>query len=308
MVAKAKAIERRPKSWGVRVQTARHLTQFGFTAFIAYVVIRQSLTTEGGGNTVPSAEAYSPFGGFETLFRYVTTGGQFVSHTHSSNLVLFGVILLTAVIAKSFFCGWICPLGALQEATAAISRALQRAFPPLGRGMRAVRTHLAPLAFLDRWLRYLKYIVLAWILIGTTSFGFLVFRNVDPWAALIFVGETQIIGGLIVLGVTLVAGLFVERPWCRYACPLGLVIGVTGKLSPMKIERESDACLACNVCTKRCPMGIPVHEMTRISSVECIMCLECVGACPSRGGLDLKLVLPFVKPVKPSDQTVTSAP
>jgi polyferredoxin len=59
----------------------------------------------------------------------------------------------------------------------------------------------------------------------------------------------------------------------------------------VKIERDAAACLACNVCSKQCPMGIPVATLTRVDSPECMSCLECVGACPAEGGLDLKLSL-----------------
>lgn len=292
MAAQSKHVTRRPKSWNRRVQTLRHLIQAGFAAFIVFAVVRFALTPEGNVASAPSPEAYSPFGGFETLFRYVQTGGQFVSHTHSSNLVLFGAVVLSALIARSFFCGWVCPFGALQEALAFLSKQVQRRVPGLRRRTQTLGQHIAVLSILDRWLRYLKYLVLGWILAGTAFYGFLVFRNVDPWAALITITQIEVSGGLVVLGLIVVASLFVERPWCRYACPLGLVIGLVGKVSPIKIERESSACLACDVCTKNCPMGIPVHTLTRVSSVECIMCLECVGSCPSRGGLDLKLVLP----------------
>jgi polyferredoxin len=96
--------------------------------------------------------------------------------------------------------------------------------------------------------------------------------------------------------VAVVASFFVERAWCRYACPLGAVIGAVGRLSPVKIERDSTACLACGICTRQCPVGIPVERLTRVDSPECITCLECVGACPSQGGLQLKLALPGVAP------------
>ena len=60
-------ISRRPKSWNRRVQLARHLSQAGFVVIIASVVIRHSLTPESATSTVPSPEAYSPFGGETTL-------------------------------------------------------------------------------------------------------------------------------------------------------------------------------------------------------------------------------------------------
>lgn len=302
MSASTTPLFRRPRSWGVRVQRLRHLIQLGFAAFIAYVAAQHLVTGEGGSAAAASPEAYCPLGGFESFYQWATTAGRFVPHTHASNLVLAAAIVLTAIVGRSFFCGWICPLGALQEAVAAFSHRLQRRFPRVRRVVQWVGHAAAPYApFLDRWLRYLKYLVLVWLLTGTAIYGVLVFRNVDPWIALLTITSFDVVGGLIVLGIVLAASFFVERPWCRYACPLGAVIGVVGRVSPLKIERDADACLACNICTRECPMGIPVATLTRVSSPECITCLECVGACPSEGGLDLKLALPGLKPKAPRE-------
>ena len=87
----------------------------------------------------------------------------------------------------------------------------------------------------------------------------------------------------MVLGVTLVASLFVERPWCRYACPLGAATGLVSKLSPVYLKREGEACKSCAICSKSCPMGLNVHTADTIKSQDCIGCLECVGCLPAEG-------------------------
>jgi len=46
---------------------------------------------------------------------------------------------------------------------------------------KALRRRTASLAVLDRWLRWVKYGVLVWILLGTAAYGVMVFRQVDPW-------------------------------------------------------------------------------------------------------------------------------
>lgn len=295
MAVSVRGLPRRPKSWNQRVQLARNGVQLGFAAFMAYLVIQYAVVPEGSGPGVTSPEAYSPMGGFETAFQYLVHGGKYVPHTHASNLILAGSLVLTTLALRAFFCGWICPLGALQELIAAASQRLQRRFPIARRAVRAVRTRAAALAILDCWLRYFKYLVLFWVLAGTAVYGVLVFRDVDPWHAFITVTKLESIGGLVVLAATLLASSVVERAWCRYACPLGAIIGLLSRLSPLKIEREASACLACDVCTKACPVGIPVHKMTHVDSPQCIACLECIGACPTKGGLDLRLVLPGVR-------------
>ncbi|MBK9715010.1 MAG: 4Fe-4S binding protein [Kouleothrix sp.] len=124
----------------------------------------------------------------------------------------------------------------------------------------------------------------------------MVFRDYDPWAALLTIGELELSGGLVVLGVVLVAALFVERPWCRYACPLGAAIGIASKVSPLRLRRAGPACAGCALCNRDCPVGIPVDTRSDITDASCIMCLRCVDTCPKHGALELALVIPVVSP------------
>jgi len=278
------------KFWNI--QHVRYLVQFGFVAFIGLIIYNSHFS---GEELAASPESYCPFGGFETLFQYITSGGKFLKHTHLSNVVLFVSLLITAVFAKSFFCGWVCPFGTIQQAITASRRWLQKRISVFARFASWLKTITKPLSFLDRWLRYAKYLVLAWIIWGTITFAVMVFRDVDPWAALLNIFESQ--GGIgfwVLIGV-LVAAVIGDRVWCRYLCPLSPIIGWVGKLSPIKVQRESDSCIGCNRCTRKCPMGIPVHAQSRVSVVECNMCLQCVNTCPAEGALDLKFSLPFTK-------------
>jgi polyferredoxin len=288
----------RPRARGSRsfwdIQKARYVVQLGFIVFIGYVLFRQITVGESGAAVVPAAEAYCPLGGFESLYKYVTTGGQFVAHTHLSNMVLFVGLALSAIFAKSFFCGWVCPFGAIQQALTAARRWVQRRLGVLDRLARWMTPRVNRLAFLDRWLRWAKYLVLLWIIWGTIAYGVMVFRDVDPWAALLRIAEAEKGFGFVVLGAVIVAAVFGDRVWCRYACPLGAIVGLIGKISPIKIQREDSACTGCGLCSKKCPMGIPVHTQSRVSAVECNMCLHCVEACPAKGALELKAILPGV--------------
>jgi len=176
---------------------------------------------------------------------------------------------------------------------AGFSSFVQRHVPAAFRGMRALRRSAAPLAVLDRPLRFLKYAVLAWAIWGTAVFGVMVFRDVDPWIALLDIGRESVGFGTVVLALTLLGAVFVDRPWCRYACPLGAANGLVARFSPVRLERSAAACVDCNLCTRSCPMGLPVATATAITSVDCIGCLECVEACPRPGALELRVGLPL---------------
>ncbi len=274
--------------------TFRRLVQLTFAVFIIAVAVQHVAAGESSGNITASPEAFCPFGGLETLYQYISSGGTFISHTHLSNLVLLVAVLVTALLLRSAFCGWICPFGFLQDLVSNLSHVLQKRIPGLRRSIASLKNRGARLAVLDRYLRYLKYIVLAWAIGGSAYYGYMVFRDYDPWATLLNLAEYSYTPGVIVLIVTLVASFFVERPWCRYACPLGAASGLLGKFSPVYLKREDSACKVCQLCTKACPMGLDVHTATTIKSADCISCLECVSACPRNGALEVKLGLPLV--------------
>ncbi len=275
-------------------QTFRRISQLVFALFILDLMIQHTLVGESSTNVVASPEAYCPFGGLETLYKFITNGGNFVSHTHLSNVVLLIAVLVTALLFRSAFCGWICPLGFIQDLVSNFSAFLRKRIPILRKAMKTIKVRGARLAFLDRYLRLIKYFVLAWAVIGAAIYGVMVFRDYDPWSALINIAEFSFTPGLVILGITLVSSIFIERPWCRYACPLGAASGLLGKLSPMYLKRESEACTVCKVCTTSCSMGLPVHKATTITSVDCIGCLECVGACPRVGALEVKIGIPLI--------------
>ena len=289
-------IKPRRKGWAAffTFRTMRRVIQTGVLAFIAFIALQHLLVGESSTTITASWEAFCPFGGFETLYAFIASGGKYVPHTHLSNLVVLGAVLLTALLTRNAFCGWICPLGFIQDLTASFSRFVQKRIPPVRRAVKTLKQRGARFAILDRYLRYVKYLVLIWAVAGAAYWGTMVFREYDPWAALWNLTEWSIGFGTLVLGLTLVSSLFIERPWCRYACPLGAATGLVGLLSPVQLRRESDACKSCALCSRSCPMGLEVDTATKITSPDCIGCLECIDVCPREGALELKLSVPVI--------------
>ncbi len=258
----------------------RPVVQLFFFVLIALIAVNHTLVEEGGGITFlsgASLHALCPFGGVVTIYQYATTGA-FVQKIHESSFILMILGFILAVLFGPVFCGWVCPFGTIQEWTSKLGKKLfKRKF-----------NRFVPRK-VDVVLRYLRYGVLAWVLYMTAITGKLVFADVDPYFALFNFWTSEVaIAGLVVLGVTLVAALFVERPWCKYACPYGAVLGLTNLFRVFKIKRNEPTCIACNKCSNRCPMNIPVSQQKVVRDHQCISCLECTSeaVCPVPATVD----------------------
>jgi polyferredoxin len=230
-----------------------------------------------------SLHAVCPFGGVVTLWRFVTTG-RLVRQIHESALVLLGLTVILALLFGPVFCGWVCPFGTVQEWIGMIGRKL---FPKS-------YNKIIPKK-LDTGLRYLRYVVLAWAVYMTTVTGVLVFKDYDPYYALFnfWTGEVAVTG-FIALAVVVGLSLVMERPFCKYACPMGAVLGLSNMFRIFGIRREESSCINCKICDKVCPMNIDVSAKGRVLDHQCISCGECTSErlCPVVKTVEWKL--PFV--------------
>lgn len=291
------AVKRTPKGLAAlwNTQNARHVVQAGFFATIVIMAARHALIPEGAANAPVSPEAYCPFGGIEALYNWITAG-KYIHHAHSSNFIILIGVLLSAVLLKSSFCGWICPFGTLQELLMGVTRFFERRFKSVARLAKTLKAHSKVLEPVDRVLRWGKYLVLAYFLYGTILVGRMVFRPYDPYITALDIAEATLGPGLIILIAVVALSFFVERPWCKYACPLSPIIGIVGKIAPVKIERTGDYCRACAICDAKCPMNLPIATADRITAVDCNNCLKCIETCPRGGALDLVWRWPWSRP------------
>jgi Pyruvate/2-oxoacid:ferredoxin oxidoreductase delta subunit len=214
-----------------------------------------------------------PMGGAATLGRLIEQG-LFVPKTGALNLYILGVVALSAIAFGPVFCGWLCPLGAVQDWTRGIARRLG-----LKRGARVPRS-------LDKILSLGRFAVLGLILYGTQRSLSLVFSQYDPYYALMhfWAGEAAP-AALAVLGTVLIAAVFGERPWCRWLCPLGGILGLLGKLRFWKPRRDAARCVGCKLCARPCPVGLDPSAQDKMNEASCVSCGLCVDACPKPGAL-----------------------
>ena len=231
----------------------------------------------GSGKPV-SVDALCPFGGIETLFSLIA-GAGFIEKTAASAVILLAGMAAVALLFRRSFCGQICPLGTLQGIFGSLGGRLFRKRPQIPRGV-------------DRFARYLKYVVLAFFTVWTWQAATLVMRPYDPWVAFAHLTTAELLtelgAGLAVLGISLAGSLVYERFFCKYLCPTGAFLGMFSKLSTFGIRRDATACTDCKACDKACPMNIPVSTADKVTASECISCNECVNVCPAAGALEVK--------------------
>jgi len=253
----------------------RSLVQILFFLLILLISINNYLVENG--QSIPflpevSLHAICPFGGVVSFYQLLTVG-TLVQKIHESSTVLMGIVFILTILFGPVFCGWICPLGTVQEWVSKIGKKI----------FKRKHNHFIP-AKVDQTLRYLRYLVLGWVIYMTARSGQLIFADYDPYHALFNLWSSEVaIGGLIILGITLAGSFFVERPWCKYACPYGALLGIFNLFRIFQIRRNESTCTLCSACNRSCPMNIPVMQKKVIRDHQCISCLKCTsseGSCP----------------------------
>ena len=264
----------------IRVRT---YIQVFFFALIALIAVNHTLAESGKGIPLlaeASLHAVCPLGGVVSIYQLVTLG-TFAKKVHESSLVLMYIVFASALILGPLFCGWICPFGTFQEYLGKIGkRIFSRKY-----------NHFIPYR-IDKFLRSLRYVLLIWVLFMTARSGQLVFSEIDPYYALFqfWTGEVAI-GGYIVLAVVILLSLFIERPFCKYACPYGAVLGIFNLFRLIPLKRNEKSCINCKQCDKSCPMNIPLSSGRTIRNHQCISCFECTsedGICPIVNTLEFR--------------------
>lgn len=261
----------------------RFFIQVLFFILVAVIAVNHTLAEEGMGIAFLSSaslHAICPFGGVVTIYQYFTTG-TFVNKIHESSFILMIIMFITAVGFGPVFCGWICPFGTFQEWIGKIGRRIFK---------NKYNTFIS--YKIDKYLRFLRYGMLAWVLYVTAISGKIVFQNIDPYYALFnfWSGEVAVTG-IVVLVLIILLSLIVERPWCKYACPYGAILGITNLFRIFKIRRKTSTCVSCKNCDRACPMNIKVSETEVVRNHQCISCMKCTSeaACPIKDTVNMSV-------------------
>lgn len=228
----------------------------------------------------PAAVGACPIGAMQAVLN---------SRKFSFAFYIAGFLSALGVLLGRFICGWLCVFGLVQELLYKIP------VPKITIPKRV-----------DKPLRYLKYIVLAILVILLPTFLTDEYGTSAPYFCKLLCPVGTLEGGIplvllneglrkttgflfrwkiAILGVVLLSSVVVYRPFCKYLCPLGAFYALFHKVSFLKLELEREKCEGCGLCERACRMDVDIRQSTR--SAECIRCGACVKACP-KDALHLK--------------------
>lgn len=192
---------------------------------------------------------------------------------------VFGIIMLWGLMFGRTICGWLCPVGMVQEL-------LYKIPTPKIRKNRV--THA---------LTYLKYVILAVFAIAVPLwYGVKEGKAVPGFCKYIcpagtFEGAIGLLSNpanasffrmlgifftrkFVIMLVIGLAAVFCYRSFCRFMCPLGAIYGMFNKLAVVGVKVDMDRCTHCGACAMNCQM-----DVRHVGDHECIHCAKCMDVC-----------------------------
>jgi ferredoxin-type protein NapH len=258
------------------------LPAFGTSSYLRYIFI-PNLTTKYLVNTPTHCYFFELQSGVQAGF------SQYYINLIIPLLVLFVLLLLLA----RFWCGWLCPVGFVQDMMMYLRRIFRLPYKELDYSV---------IRILDRTKFAILFIVILLVfLLSLPAYGLgalqselnAPFEQFCP-ARPMFVYLQQLLGwepwstgvpmlGVIVLGFFFVSTFMVRKFYCRI-CPVGAINSFFNKYSLLTLQKDGSKCTKCRICLRACPMDIEeIYEekdKTNISAKECIHCYRCVELCP----------------------------
>ena len=179
-------------------------------------------------------------------------------------ILWFSVAASLLFWGRGAFCGWLCPFGALQELTNQIARKLR------------VPQWTLPWGLHERlWpIKYILFLGLFGVSLASIPLAE-TYAEVEPFKTAIILKFVRDWPFVIFAVALLIAGLFIERFYCRYLCPLGAALAIPARLRMFDWLRRYRECGSpCQTCANECPVQA-IHPTGEINPNECVNCLHC---------------------------------
>jgi NosR/NirI family nitrous oxide reductase transcriptional regulator len=176
----------------------------------------------------------------------------------------FAVAAALLFWGRGAYCGWLCPFGALQELTNRAARLLH------------VPQWTLPWGLHERlWpVKYMIFLGLFGVSLASMPMAETL-AEVEPFKTAIILKFVRDWPFVVFALVLLLIGLFVERFYCRYLCPLGAALAIPARMRMFDwLKRYRDCGSPCQTCARECPVQA-IHPTGEINPNECVNCLHC---------------------------------
>ena len=287
----------------------RRLTQTGFFLLFCYLFLQtvyHPINKAGRGVTF-----------FFNLDPLVALNSWLASHALVGAMLLSLVTLAVTFICGRWFCGWVCPFGALHNFFTSLrgGRAKQRldvggynqwqkakyyalvAFLVAALLGADVVGWLDPFSFFFRSLSTSIYPAISKGLVALFTWIYDADPGVGPVRLTVvtepiygflrtyfFAAEQPYYWGSMLIGSLFIAAVALNfwraRFWCRYVCPLGALLGVVGKNPLIRLKKNEEKCNNCRLCLVECQGGAAPDNLWKPS--ECFYCWNCKSDCPAQ--------------------------
>ncbi|MGR3462140.1 MAG: 4Fe-4S binding protein [Roseovarius sp.] len=176
----------------------------------------------------------------------------------------FAVAAALIFWGRGAYCGWLCPFGALQELTNRVARLLK------------VPQWTLPWGLHERlWpVKYMIFLGLFGVSLASMPMAEKL-AEVEPFKTAIILKFVRDWPFVVFAVVLLVIGLFIERFYCRYLCPLGAALAIPARMRMFDwLKRYRECGSPCQTCAHECPVQA-IHPTGEINPNECVNCLHC---------------------------------
>ncbi len=269
----------------MKIVTARRITQtFFFSMFVWFCIV----TTVG--DRLWQLRGW-PVNLFLWLDPLAAIGTALTTHTLYRPLLWAIVTIILTIILGRFFCGWVCPFGAMHHFVGFLGNR---------------KKSLSQKVQLNKYRKAqcIKYIILILFLamaafpsvdaalqtglldpipLVTRSFNLLLLPILDRSAGFVSATLRFYEGAWLLLAIFLAAvllNLVIPRFYCRFICPLGALFGIIGRFAIWRIGKTQKECIDCKLCEHSCEGGCEPAGKIRIS--ECVLCFNCREDCKHR--------------------------
>ncbi|SEO72036.1 NosR/NirI family transcriptional regulator, nitrous oxide reductase regulator [Salinihabitans flavidus] len=179
-------------------------------------------------------------------------------------ILWFSVAAALLFWGRGAYCGWLCPFGALQELLNQIGRKL------------GIPQWTLPWGLHERlWpLKYMIFLGLFGVSLASIEQAEAL-AEVEPFKTAIVLKFVRAWPFVAYAAALLIAGLFVERFFCRYLCPLGAALAIPARLRMFDwLKRYKECGNPCQTCANECFVQA-IHPTGEINPNECLNCLHC---------------------------------